>query len=110
MSDWLWAPWWAVGLNAWLAWQLRAYVARFDGLDQPWRLPRVEQVDHRLAEPEDDRVLVLEHDRQAEHLLVEATRLGEILDEQCDRRDARCPSLSHAHSLFARSVRRSIAE
>jgi demethylmenaquinone methyltransferase/2-methoxy-6-polyprenyl-1,4-benzoquinol methylase len=33
-----WAPAWAAWLNGLLAWQLRAYVTRLDGLDRPWRL------------------------------------------------------------------------
>src|SRR4029078_10365659 len=61
------------------------------GRDQLRRLTDLEEVDQRVAELEDRRVVVLERDRQAERLLVEGFRRGEVLDEERDRADGLRP-------------------
>jgi hypothetical protein len=52
--------------------------------DEVGRLSHLQEVDQRVPEVEHGRVGVLEMDRQAEDLLVELLRRGQVLDEQGD--------------------------
>ena len=61
------------------------------GLHQLGCVVDLQQVDQGLAEPEDGRVRVLEHDRQAEDLLVEGPARRQVLDEQGEGGDATRP-------------------